>query len=175
MFDFLGDIFQSPAGIGDVSATSPRPAGDQGDWDVVAATSPASLGDVTEMSPRPAGDWKKSQKKKNRTCWISRDSPETRLVSMRRRGDVSSTSGDSSRQLVSRPIGPQLPETSPQLWRRRDVPATCGRIGCHLWRRLREIALVRAQANFWSPESPELPRLISRGSRGDVSASEIGP
>ena len=28
---------------------------------------------------------------------------------------------------------------------------------------------------FLSPESPELPQLISRGSRGDVSASEIGP
>ena len=31
MFDFGGDFFQSPAGLGDVSATSPRPAGDQGD------------------------------------------------------------------------------------------------------------------------------------------------
>ena len=62
----------------------------------------------------------------------------------------------------------------PKRLRRRcgDVPATCGRIGCYLWRRLREVALVRAQAIFWSPE---LPRLISRGSRGDVSASEIGP
>ena len=28
---FFGDIFQSPAGLGDVSATSPRPAGDQGE------------------------------------------------------------------------------------------------------------------------------------------------
>ena len=53
-----------------------------------------------------------------------------------------------------------------------DVPATCGRIGCHLRRCLREVALVRAQAIFLSPESPELPRLISRG---NVSASEIGP
>ena len=38
-----------------------------------------------------------------------------------------------------------------------------------------DVSLVRAQAIFWSPESPELPQLISRGSRGDVSASEIGP
>ena len=55
MFDFFGDFFQSPAGRGDVSATSPRPAEDQGDW-----------GDVAATSPRPAGDWKKSPK--NRTC-----------------------------------------------------------------------------------------------------------
>ena len=38
-----------------------------------------------------------------------------------------------------------------------------------------DVSLVRAQAIFWSPESPELPQLISRGSHGDVSASEIGP
>ena len=37
---------------------------------------------------------------------------------------------------------------------------------------LGDVSLVRAQAIFWSPESPELPRLISRG---DVSANEIGP
>ena len=36
--------------------------------------------------------------------WISRDSPETRLVSRRRRGDVSATSGDSSLQASE--IGP---------------------------------------------------------------------
>ena len=63
--------------------------------------------------------------------------------------------------------------------RRGDVPATSGRIGCHIWRRLRDVALVRAHSHFeWSPESPEspeLPRLIIRGSRGDVSANEIGP
>ena len=35
-----------------------------------------------------------------------------------------------------------------------------------------DVSLVRAQANFWSPESPELPQLISHG---DVSASEIEP
>ena len=35
-----------------------------------------------------------------------------------------------------------------------------------------DVSLVRAQAIFWSPESPELPQLISRG---DVSVSEIGP
>ena len=34
-----------------------------------------------------------------------------------------------------------------------------------------DVSLVRTQAIFWSPESPELPQLISRGSRGDVSAS----
>ena len=35
-----------------------------------------------------------------------------------------------------------------------------------------DASLVRAQAIFWSPESRELPQL---NSRGDVSASEIGP
>ena len=35
--------------------------------------------------------------------------------------------------------------------------------------------LGESTSHFWSPESPELPQLISRGSRGDVSASEIGP
>ena len=45
-------------------------------------------------------------------------------------------------------------------WRHRgDVPAASGRIGCHLWRRLQDVALVRAQAIFWSSESL---RLISR-------------
>ena len=40
-------------------------------------------------------------------------------------------------------------------------------------RRLRDFALVRLQTIFGSPESPRLPRLISRGSLGDVSAGEI--
>ena len=95
MFDLFGEtfwrLFQSPAGLGDVSATSPS----------VAAT---------------------------------------------------------SRRLI-------LSVTSPR--RPRNFRANHG---CHLvWRRLQDVSLVRAQAIFWSPESP---RLISRG---DVSASEIGP
>ena len=93
MFDFFGDFFQSPAGLGDVSATSPRPAGD-----VAATSSSVSLvssrsrrrrGDVSDHS---AGDWKMSPKKKIEHVSISRDSPETRLVSRRRRGDIAETS-----------------------------------------------------------------------------------
>ena len=55
----------------------------------------ATDGDVAETSPRPAGDWRKSQKIIEHD--FSRDSPETRLVSRRRRGGVSVTCGDSSR------------------------------------------------------------------------------
>ena len=66
MFDFFLDFFQSPAGHGDVSATSPlvaetnftprlrrRPRD-------VTATSPrpaGDWGDVSATSPSPAGDW----------------------------------------------------------------------------------------------------------------------
>ena len=54
---------------------------------------------VAETSPRPGGDWKVSKKIEH--VWISRDSLETRLVSRRRRGDVSACSGDPSRHLVA--------------------------------------------------------------------------
>ena len=88
----------SPRPAGDVAATSPRPAGD------VAATSPwfpAGLGDVAETSPRQTCWRLEKVSQKIEQVSISRDSPETRLVSRRRRGDVSATSGDSSRQLVA--------------------------------------------------------------------------
>ena len=39
----------------------------------------------------------------------------------------------------------------------------------------RRLRFGESASYFWSPESPKSPRLISRGSRGDVSASEIGP
>ena len=39
----------------------------------------------------------------------------------------------------------------------------------------RRLRFGESASYVWSPESPESPRLISRGSRGDVSASEIGP
>ena len=118
-------------------------------------------------------------------------------------GDVSATSPSvaaTSQRLILSRLGRRLHDVSETCWRPRrrcgdcrrrcgDVLATSGWFGCHLvWRRLSVVsetsrrclgrrsgvALVRAQAIFWSPESPELPRLISRGSR-DVSASEIGP
>ena len=75
------------------------------DWSVTATRETKTWlvlsrrGDVSETCWR----LKKSQKKIEHV-WISRDSPETRLVSRRRRGDVSATSGDSSRHLVSRPV-----------------------------------------------------------------------
>ena len=47
---FFWETFSS---LQQVSETSPRPAGNQGD---VAATSSVGLGDVAETSPRPAGD-----------------------------------------------------------------------------------------------------------------------
>ena len=103
---------QSPAGLGDVAETSPQSPAGLGD---VAETSRGRLpqsrvklvsatnGDVAETSPRPAGDWKKSPK--NRTCLIFPRLPGDpaclQETSRRRRGDVSATSGDSSRQLVA--------------------------------------------------------------------------
>ena len=101
--NFLGDFFQSPAGLGDVSATSPRPAGDVTVTSPQFPWSPAGYGDVTETSPIPAGDWKKSPK--NRTCFnfprLPGDPASLQETSRRRRGDVSATSGDSNRQLVA--------------------------------------------------------------------------
>ena len=82
---------QSPAGLGDVAGTSPQSL-----VKLVSATN----GDVAETSPRPAGDWKKSKKKLNMFDF-SATPRRPRLVSRRRRGDVSATSGDSSRQLVA--------------------------------------------------------------------------
>ena len=56
-------------------------------------------------------------------------------------------------------------ETSPQLRRRpRDFRANWLSPGLETSPRcLRDVALVRVQAISWSPESRELPRLISRG------------
>ena len=64
--------------------------------------------------------------------------------------------------------------SGPRDWARAGIFETSGRIGCHL---VSDVALAtrrlgERQAIFWSPEWPELPRLISRG---DVSANEIGP
>ena len=61
MFDFFGDFFQSPAGRGDVSATSPLVAETNftRDWGDVPATSPRPLRDLLETeetSPRPLRD-----------------------------------------------------------------------------------------------------------------------
>ena len=90
----------SPGSSGNVAETSRRrrgdvsPVADKISLRDVAATD----GDVAETSPRPAGDWNKSPKIEH---WISRDSPETRLVSRRCRGDVSATSGDSSHYHVA--------------------------------------------------------------------------
>ena len=39
----------------------------------------------------------------------------------------------------------------------------------------RRLRFGESTSYFGSPKSPESPRLISRGSRGDVSASEIVP
>ena len=67
----------------------------------------ATNGDVAETSPRPAGDWKKSPKKSNMFDFSATPrrtglSPgDVAATSRRRRGDVSVTSGDSSRQLVA--------------------------------------------------------------------------
>ena len=75
------------------------------DWSVTATRETklwlalSRRGDVSETC------WRlKKSPKKIEHVWISRDSPETRLVSRRRRGDVSATSGDSSRHLVSKPV-----------------------------------------------------------------------
>ena len=105
-----------------VAKTSPRRCGDVAETSsqlflnhLVSSRSQRRLGDVAETSsslktylvaatsPRPTGDLKKSQKsrRKNRTCWIHRDSLATRETSRRRRGDVSATHGDSSRQQVA--------------------------------------------------------------------------
>ena len=73
---------QSPAGLGEVAETSP-----QSRVKLVSATN----GDVAETSPRPAGDWKKSKKKIEHVLFF-RDSPETRPVSRRHRGDMAETS-----------------------------------------------------------------------------------
>ena len=87
---FLIDFSPSPAGLGDVSTTSPRPAGDVAATSPQSPWSPAGLGDVAETSPRLAGDWKMSPKEIEHAS-ISRDSPETRIVSRRRHGDVAET------------------------------------------------------------------------------------
>ena len=133
----------------------------------------SSLQHVSQTSPRRLHQLRRRRgdygRRLRRRCGVDAATSSRRCLThfrdcRRRRRDIAATAGD-------------VAETSPQLRRRRgDVPATSGRIGCHLvWRRLRDVALVRAQAIFWSPASPELPRLISRGSRGDVSANEIGP
>ena len=116
---------------GDVSATSPRPVGDQGDWG------------------RRCGDY--------RRC----------------RGDVPATSGRIGCHLVWR--RPSDVALASPWWERNPFSGLPSRRD---W----SVAAVAATSPwwerkpfFWSSESPELPRLISRGSRGDVSASEIGP
>ena len=125
-----GDFFQSPAGLGDVSATSPS----------VAATSRRlilSASATGETSPRPAedqGDW----------------------------GDVAATFTATMRRRLRDAAWPTRD------WARAGIIETPSLL-------VSDVALARAQAIFWSPESPELPRLISRGSCGDVSANEIGP
>ena len=68
--------------------------GDSGDQNMACAlTSRRRLRDLLETE--------KVSPPKIKHVWISCDSPETRLVSRRRRGDVSATSGDSSRHLVA--------------------------------------------------------------------------
>ena len=88
-----------------VSETSPRPAGDVAATSPQSPWSPSGLGDVAETSPIPAGDWKKSPPQKNRTCFnfprLPGDPASLQETSRRRRGEVSATSGDSSRQLVA--------------------------------------------------------------------------
>ena len=79
----FGNILQSPACLGDVSA-SPRPARDQGDWGDVAATSPAGLGDLLETG-------KSQQQKRIEHVWIPRDSTATRQFSRRSRGVTTSS------------------------------------------------------------------------------------
>ena len=206
MFDFFwgGDFFQSPAGLGEVSAmspsvattsrrlilsatgeTSPRPAGDQGDWGDIAATSPrrclAHFRDhVTErvLASRRLHSWSKqgvvyllgpSQVQdpvKVFIIWY--------LFLAETHGDLSTTLWRRRRNWedVSE-TSPRLPEMSPR--RPRDFRANWLSLFLETsWRRL-GCRLGESASHFWSTESPELPRLISRGSRGDVSANEIGP
>ena len=92
-----------------LALSSRRRCRDCRDWSVVVTRETKTWlalsrhGDVSDTCWRQ----KKSpppKKKKIEHVWISRDSPEIRLVSRRRRRDVSTTSGDSSRHLVSRPV-----------------------------------------------------------------------
>ena len=111
LFFFFFYFFQSPACLGDISATSPRPAGDQGDWGDVAATSPLETGKslffyLTCLNfPQLPGDPASLQETSRR-----------RLRNQQRL--------ESPPSLQANEIGPQLPETSPQLRRcLRDVAA----------------------------------------------------
>ena len=97
---------------GDVSSVSSRSRRRRGD---VAGTSPqsrvklvsATNGDVAETSRRRLRDLLETERslRKNRTCLIFPRLPGDpaclQETSRRRRGDVSATSGDSSRQLVA--------------------------------------------------------------------------
>ena len=88
--------------------------------ETLCATSPAGLGDVAETSPRPAGDWNKSRKK-YRTCLnfprLPRDPASLKETSRRRLRNQWRL--ESPPSLQANEIGPQLPEMSPQLRRRR--------------------------------------------------------
>ena len=84
----------SPAGLGDVAETSPLSR-----TKLVSATSPHLM----ETSRRRLRDLLETEKclQKSEHVWISRDSPETRLVSRRRRGDVAETSPQSAETRVA--------------------------------------------------------------------------
>ena len=78
---------------------------------------------------------------------------------------------------------------SDSTWAHQNPRELSGAFAATMRRRLRDAAwptlettynwaragIIETPSLLLSLESPELPRLISRGSRGDVSANEIGP
>ena len=135
---FCWDFFQSPAGRGDISATSP----------LVAETNfTRDWGDVPATSPQPLRDLLETEETLRR---LLRDTAWRCLTHF-------------SDHVTERVLASSNDRSS---CRSRYIDREQSR------RRLR---FGESASYFWSPESHESPRLISRGSRGDVSASEIGP
>ena len=100
-----GDVvatFPQSFGLEQVSETSRRRR-----WDVAETSSSSKTYLVAATSPRRLRDqletWKSLQRvaEKIEHVWFHRDSLATRQISMIRRGDVSTTHGDSSRQQVA--------------------------------------------------------------------------
>ena len=81
-------LFWDFSSLQQVSETSPRRLRDLLKTSRERLLSLLGLQQVSETSPIPAGDWKKSPPKKIEHVSISRDSPETRLVSQRRHDDT---------------------------------------------------------------------------------------
>ena len=151
MFDFYGDFFQSPAGRGDVSATSPLVA--ETNFTRYWGDVPRRLRDVSETCWR----LRRRLRDVSETCWRLR----------RRCSDFSATLLDA--------VWPTLVITWLSVcWHHRMIDLVVD-LGIFREQSRRRLRFGESASYFWSPESPESPRLISRGSRGDVSASEIGP